>query len=151
MMGQEFRKVQAGPDMLRDGEAVSISPTGLAVPLQRHSEDGLCLRSECRKPLRGRQTAFCSDHCRWLAWDAEHPRLNAGWTPTQRQLSLHLDKRESRKARMLARLREGEATTWELMQIGGSGWRSRLHELSVEGHPYTCENRLDYAVYRLVL
>lgn len=97
--------------------------------------------------------AYVDAKHRLRAWAQRQASLDfgppSGWTPAQRELSAHMRKRESRKARMLARLQQGEATTWELMQLGGSGWRSRLHELKLDGYQYSCENRLDYAVYRL--
>ncbi|NNM31961.1 MAG: hypothetical protein HKO53_02795 [Gemmatimonadetes bacterium] len=63
-------------------------------------------------------------------------------------------KRTTRGERILARLREGPATTGDLMAIGGSGWRSRLQELRdgkvdrVE-HEVRTESHGDYAVYTL--
>ena len=101
---------------------------------------------------------YCSPRCRNRSYNASHPVTRqkvltfgapAIGTPTHREQRAALDRRESRKARMLARLRQGEATTWELLQLGGAGFSSRLKELRREGHRITCENRLEYAVYSL--
>jgi hypothetical protein len=51
---------------------------------------------------------------------------------------------------MLERLKCGPATTWDLMQIGGAGFSSRLHELREAGRRIDCERHEDYAVYTLV-
>jgi hypothetical protein len=59
-------------------------------------------------------------------------------------------RRASKAQKMLERLKCGSATTWELMQIGGAGFSSRLHELRGAGHRINCEQHEDGAVYRLV-
>ena len=114
-----------------------------------------CGRPFTPYPRRAAVQRFCSESCR--VWAYKHLCLPApevgpkpsGWTQAQRELSAHLQRRESRKARMLARLQQGPATTWELMQLGGSGFSSRLTELKRENHRIVCENHLDGAVYRL--
>lgn len=125
------------------------------------TRSGVCPECGCEFEPQRHWHQFCSDACRAKNWKSRQASLAfapwyppgqdapAGWTPAQRQLSAHLDKRESRKARMLARLECGPATTLDLMQIGGAGFSSRLAELRRDGHPITCENHLDYAVYRL--
>ena len=63
-------------------------------------------------------------------------------------------KRATKAQRMLARLREGPATTLELMAVGGSGWRSRLQEVrdgraDGECHEVRGESHGDWWVYTL--
>jgi hypothetical protein len=69
------------------------------------------------------------------------------WLPTQAAQSA---KRASKAQKMLDRLKCGSSNTWELMQIGGAGFSSRLHELREAGHRIDCEQNEDYAVYTLV-
>ena len=77
----------------------------------------------------------------------------AGFTPAERQLSLALGRRESKAQRMLARLKSGPAGTYELMQIGGAGFSSRLRELRNQGWKIRCEQRAEggaeWSVYTL--
>jgi hypothetical protein len=75
--------------------------------------------------------------------------LVAGWTPADRELTQSLRKRAGRAAQMLERLRRGPATTWELMQLGGAGFSSRLRELRNAGHRIVAEGGPDEWVYRL--
>ncbi len=70
-------------------------------------------------------------------------------TPTHYEQSRVLDKRESKKARLLALLQRGPARTWDCMLAGGSGWRSRLQELREEGHRISTEEHPDFAIYTL--
>lgn len=58
-------------------------------------------------------------------------------------------KREGKRERMLARLKSGPATTWELLLLGGAGFSSRLRELRDEGHRIECEEHDEGATYRL--
>ncbi len=51
------------------------APAGQSVPLQRDPERRVCGRVGCGKPLTGKQERWCSETCRWKAWDAAHPRL----------------------------------------------------------------------------
>jgi hypothetical protein len=75
------------------------------------------------------------------------------FTPAARELGQAVRKRESRAARMLARLKCGPATTLELMTLGGAGFSSRLHELREAGHRITCEQHVhegsEWAIYRI--
>ena len=59
-------------------------------------------------------------------------------------------KRASKAARMLERLRCGPATTFDLMMLGGAGFSSRLHELREAGHRIECEQGEGGATYRLI-
>jgi hypothetical protein len=67
--------------------------------------------------------------------------------PTASRVSL---KRLGKRERILARLKEGPATTWELMQLGGAGFSSRIAELRRDGWNIPApEMHEDYGVYRL--
>jgi hypothetical protein len=73
----------------------------------------------------------------------------AGFTPTQRQLSLVLGRRENRAQKMLSRLQTGPATTWEMMQLGGAGFSSRLRELRNQGWEIEAQGGPEEWVYVL--
>ena len=92
-------------------------------------------------PVNGDNTndPYCSKEC------AQKP-LRREVLPTQNAVS---QKREGKRERMLARLKAGRASTWDLIQIGGSGFSSRLAELRRDGWKITCEEREDGAVYTL--
>jgi hypothetical protein len=80
-------------------------------------------------------------------------QLGIDWTPAAREFGMAVRKRESRAARMLARLKCGPATTKELNDLGGAGFSSRLRELRNAGHRITCEQHVhegsEWAIYRL--
>lgn len=46
----------------------------------------------------------------------------------------HKPKTPSQRERILARLRKGSVTSWELAQMGILGYNSRILELRQEGH-----------------
>jgi hypothetical protein len=75
------------------------------------------------------------------------------FNPAARELGQAVRKRESRAARMLARLKCGPATTLEMMTLGGAGFSSRLRELRNAGHRITCEQHVhegsEWAIYRI--
>lgn len=87
------------------------------------------------------------------------PSCSDSWHNTKRTkpdvLALRQSKRRTSKCeRMLLRLREGPATTWELMGLGGAGFSSRLAELRRGKHDgvryrISCEEREDHGVYTL--
>jgi hypothetical protein len=92
-----------------------------------------------------------SDHYRVAQIDARASvvafQKRIEWTPTA---SKQETKRNGRRERMLARLQAGPATTWELMQIGGAGFSSRLNELRRAGHNIPApEMREDFAIYHI--
>ena len=70
-------------------------------------------------------------------------------TPAYSEQSRAMDKRESKKAALLALLRRGPARTWDMMLAGGSGWRSRKQELCEEGYVIHVEEHPDFAIYTL--
>lgn len=55
------------------------------------------------------------------------------FTPSARELAQALRNRETRAQKMLARLRLGPASTFDLMMLGGAGFSSRLKELRRAG------------------
>lgn len=103
----------------------------------------------CRAPLSGKQTAYCSEHCRFQEWDSAHPRLEV--LPTAARQSA---KRESRARRIMDRLVSGQVRTHELWAIGGSGMSGRIAELREDlirfGWGIRCTEDEDGATYELV-
>jgi hypothetical protein len=83
----------------------------------------------------------------WCAQKAAGAQRRIEWTPEASRVAL---KREGKRERMLARLRQGPARTIDLMLLGGSGFSSRLKELRRDGHRITCEEHEDGAVYTLL-
>ena len=73
------------------------------------------------------------------------------WTPLASREENH---RSGQRAAILARLRFGPATTWEMNQLGGSGFSSRISELRVElrkrGGDIKCVRIDRHAMYELV-
>lgn len=66
--------------------------------------------------------------------------------PTANRVSL---KRQGRAFRILDRLRQGPARTWDLMMLGGAGFSSRIRELRVMKYDIRCEQDEDGATYTL--
>ena len=120
-----------------------------------------CRRPSCEKVVppqpyrRGEPKAYCSDVCRRKHWDEQHPRVaqpeqaRLDFTPAASDLAHAVRGRESKASRILARLRQGPATTWELARIGGIRFGARLLELRRAGHRIRTEDRLDHAIYTL--
>jgi hypothetical protein len=75
------------------------------------------------------------------------------FTPAARELGAAVAKRETGSQRILARLRQGPATTWELAKVGGLRFSARLHELEAQGLRYEREDRneqgSEYSVYTM--
>lgn len=128
-------------DMLWVGRAFRGSSTGQPEPLQPN----LC--GICGRALSGKQKEWCSDGCKWKAWDAKHPRLD--FTPAASQLAHAVRGRETRAQRILARLRQGPATSQQLLAVGGLKYGARLLELRRAGHRIVTEEHPEYAVYTL--
>jgi len=76
-------------------------------------------------------------------------QLAIDWTPAARELARAVQKRDSKAARILERLRQGPATTLELAAVGGIRFGARVLELRQAGHRITTEDHLDYAIYTL--
>ena len=78
-----------------------------------------------QKPRRGRPKVYCSDECGQKAWRAEHPRVL-------------VPKRKggpTRAERILERLRQGPATSLDLVKAGGGlRYSARIQELREKGH-----------------
>lgn len=51
--------------------------------------------------------------------------------------------------RIVARLRQGPATTWQLAQVGGIRFGARLDELKAAGMRWDREDRADHSVYTM--
>lgn len=92
---------------------------------------------------RGSERRFCSDKCRRDSWDAAHPRVRVAepeqarldFTPAASDLAHALRGRETKAQRIVARLRQGPATTWDLQRITGR-FSARLQELEERGLRY---------------
>ena len=56
-------------------------------------------------------------------------------TPTP--VAVELQRRESNRDRVLARLRQGPATTMQLIEVGGTRAPARCHELNKRGYVVT--------------
>jgi len=118
------------------------SPAGHVAPLLRHSCE------HCGRDLAGKQERWCSDACRFRAWDREHPRQRAlpltappAPVPPVRDQRVSVADRPRLRGHNLAileRLYEGPATNAELAALLGpaSAWRTRVSDvrLWVERH-----------------
>mgnify|MGYP007100154509 CR=1 FL=1 len=71
------------------------------------------------------------------------------FNPSARELAHALRNRETRAQKMLARLRLGPCTTFDLMMLGGAGFSSRLKELRRAGHVIEVEGGPERFVYTL--
>ena len=119
------------------GMTVPDAAAGIREPLQRDRGERLCRRPECGRALRGRQQDWCSESCRWKVWDAAHPRLD--FTPAASELAHAIRGRETKAQRIVARLRQGPASTADLARITGR-FSARLQELEERGLVYDRED-----------
>lgn len=92
---------------------------------------GECKRPSCVASVppqafrRGEPRVYCSDSCRRKHWEEQHPRVKAAdpeqprldFTPAASQLAHAVRGRETKAQRILARLKEGPATSIELARI----------------------------------
>ena len=104
---------------------------------------------------RGSERRFCSEKCRRDSWEAKHPRTlvpeqpRLDFTPAASDLAHALRGRETRAQRIVARLRLGPASTWELVKVGGSRFGARLNELKAAGMTWDREDHADHSVYTM--
>ena len=108
----------------------------------------------CGIPYEVRRTGqrYCSAVCKDREYNRMHPvvrQARLDFTPAASELAHALRGRETKAERILARLKQGPATTWELAMTGGIRFGARLLELRRAGHRITTEEREDHAVYRL--
>ena len=95
---------------------------------------------------------YCSDRCRLMAWAKRHAlpeQARLDFTPAADQLAHAIRGRETKASRILARLRQGPATSLQLSTIGGLRYSARIHELRRAGHRIHTEDKLDHAIYTL--
>jgi predicted nucleic acid-binding Zn ribbon protein len=104
------------------------------LPLQRQ----IC--EVCNVPLVGQQEKYCSDHCRWVAWDRANPRQRAlPLDPAPAPFPATRDQRVPKSRRrhfseqaqtILSRIEEGPVSNWELARMfpPATAWRSRLSD-----------------------
>ena len=103
----------------------------------------------------GSKRRFCSEKCRRDSWEAKHPRTlvpeqpRLDFTPAASDLAHALRGRETRAQRIVARLRLGPASTWELVKVGGSRFGARLNELKAAGMTWDREDHADHSVYTM--
>lgn len=85
---------------------------------------------------------YCSDACR-AEWHRKMPgafipaQARLDFTPAASERAHSLRHRESKAERVLARLKEGPATSLNLLAVGGLRYGARIHELREAG------NRID--------
>lgn len=96
------------------------------------------LRCTCGAPLTGKQRGYCSRRCKDRTYNATHPvtrQARPDFTPAASEHAHALRGRETKAQRILARLRQGPATTWDLQRITGR-FSARLQELEERGLRY---------------
>ena len=110
-----------------------------------------CRRPSCRKPVppqtvrKGERKAYCSDTCRRKHWDEQHPRVavpeqpRLDFTPAASEFAHAVRGRETKAQRIVARLRQGPASTADLARITGR-FSARLQELEERGLVYDRED-----------
>jgi hypothetical protein len=141
-----------------DPQAVSVqpcAPVGVATP----SAPIPCSRPGCRNTYipapqpKGSPQRYCCPNCRVMHWEALHPRqAMIEWTPAASDHAHAVRGRESKRERILARLRAGSATSYELAQFTHR-FSARILELRQAGHvidreDYAQDGR-EWSVYRL--
>lgn len=122
-------------------QAPSDAPATEREPLQRHCRGRLCSRPGCHRRVQGRQERWCSECCRWKAWDGLNPRQRSlPLEPEAKPLPLVRDgrvpKRERRRlggmsARIVELLRERRTVTNREFAAAfpdGAAWRTRLSD-----------------------
>lgn len=129
--------------------------TGLTITLPSvRTLDAACL--ECgstfrRNPCHANEHRFCRPSCR-AKWHREHKtarQTRLDFTPAASELAHALRGRETKAQRIVARLRLGPATTWELAKAGGMRFSARLGELKAKGLRYEREDHADHSVYTM--
>lgn len=114
-------------------ETKSVTPTVGA-------QEGFYRRCRCGQMFaeRRRDQRYCSKRCKDTAYNATHPvvrQARLDFTPAASDLAHALRGRETKAQRILARLRQGPATTWDLQRITGR-FSARLQELEERGLRY---------------
>lgn len=102
-------------------------------------------RCECGKPLSGRSgRKFCSDACRWNAWDRAHPRQHRlkfepppepvlPIRPTPKEILRAQKPQTVKTLRMLQEAGERGVTTGEFLRCYIARFSARLGELRAVG------------------
>lgn len=99
----------------------------------------------CGKQITRSSAYWCSRRCKDTAYNRAHPvtrQARLDFTPAASELAQALRGRETKAQRILARLRQGPATTWELARITGR-FSARLEEMKKRGLRY---ERQDFKV-----
>lgn len=101
---------------------------------------------------RWRGATYCSARCKDKAYNETHPvarQARLDFTPASSELAHALRGRETRAQRILARLRQGPASSQELLRVGGLRYSARVFELRRAGHRISTVEHADHAVYSL--
>lgn len=147
--------------MTSPSRSIDLAQTGDVT--RQHGDEECLQRCVCghRFEIHRANQRYCSAACKDRAYNQRNPVARqralplspaapAIGTPAHVEQRQALNKRQTKKARLLALLRKGSALTWDMMMAGGSGWRSRLQELREDGYTVRTEEHPDYAIYRLV-
>ena len=131
---------------------VQASRKGVTPPVG--SQEGFYRRCSCGQMFAERRAdqRYCSKRCKDTAYNRAHPvtrQARLDFTPAASELAHALRGRETKAQRILARLRQGPATTLELAQVGGFRFSARLQELEAKGLRYDREDRADHSVYTM--
>ena len=112
-------------------------------------------RCVCGRPVTGKGR-YCCRRCKDTAYNAAHPvkrqqpeQPRLDFTPAASELAHALKGRETKAQRIVARLRLGPASTWELVKVGGSRFGARLNELKAAGMTWDREDHADHSVYTM--
>jgi len=110
------------------------------------SQRARCLMCGGRVPSqrvrRGAPKVYCTDRCRFAAYDRDHPR--------QQPLEFPTDRKETRAEKILRRLGKGPATGLELLQAGGgTRYGARVHDLRERGYRIVTDMGKEWPTYRL--
>ena len=92
---------------------------------------------------RQRKQLYCSPHCSDAGYNFRRPvtrQARLDFTPAASEHAHALRGRESKAQRILARLRQGPASTLDLARVGGIRFGARILELRRAGHVITRED-----------
>lgn len=118
-------------------DMVAVGAGGSVSPVERRTRSSAC--PECGRDFEVRRHGrFCSDACRAKNW--KQARLD--FTPAASELAHAVRGRETKAQRILARLKEGPATSLNLLAVGGLRYGARIHELRLAGHRITREDHV---------
>ena len=148
-----FRRGGEGMDMVAVGDGALKSVTPLL-----GTQEGFYRRCSCGQMFAERRAdqRYCSKRCKDTAYNRAHPvtrQARLDFTPAASELAHAVRGRETKANRILARLKEGPATSLNLLAVGGLRYGARIHELRQQGHTITREDNVqggqEWSVYTL--